>query len=78
MPPQTIEAFLDHGVVERTVDKDVDQARAELAALEKAGISLDEVTLQLQKDGVKQFADSYDELIEAIRARRQEMMAHAH
>src|SRR5919199_5411815 len=77
MTPATIEAFLDHGVVERTVDKDVDQARAELAALEKVGISMDEVTLQLQKDGVKQFADSYDELIDAISARRQEMMAHA-
>ena len=77
MTPATIEAFLDHGVVERTVDKDVDQARAELAALEKAGISMDEVTLQLQKDGVKQFADSYDELIDAISTRRQEMMAHA-
>ena len=77
MTPATIEAFLDHGVVERTVDKDVDQARAELAAIEKAGISMDEVTLQLQKDGVKQFADSFDELIDAISARRQEMMAHA-
>src|SRR5919204_134202 len=77
MTPATIEAFLDHGVVERTVDKDVDQARAELAAIEKAGISMDEVTLQLQKDGVKLFADSFDELINAISARRQEMMAHA-
>jgi transaldolase len=77
MPPQTIKAFLDHAVVERTVDKDVDQARAELAAIEKAGISMDEVTLQLQKDGVKLFADSFDELIDAISARRQEMMAHA-
>jgi transaldolase len=77
MPPQTIEAFLDHAVVERTVDKDVAQARAELAAIEKVGISMDEVTLQLQKDGVRLFADSFDELIEAISARRQEMMAHA-
>jgi hypothetical protein len=64
-------------VVERTVDKDVAQARAELAAIEKVGISMDEVTLQLQKDGVRLFADSFDELIEAISARRQEMMAHA-
>ena len=77
MPPATIEAFLDHAVVERTVDKDVDQARAVFAALERAGISMDEVTLQLQKDGVKLFADSFDELIDAISARRQEMMAHA-
>src|SRR5256714_5033523 len=77
MPPQTIKAFLDHAVVERTVDKDVDQARAELAAIEKAGISMEAVTLQVQKDGVKLFADSFDELIDAISARRQEMMAHA-
>ena len=77
MPPQTIKAFLDHAVVERTVDKDVDQARAALAAIEKAGISMDAVTLQLQQDGVKLFADSFDELIDAISARRQEMMAHA-
>ena len=75
MPPQTIDAFLDHGVVARTVDRDIDQQRAVFAALEKAGISMEEVTLQLQKDGVKLFADSFDELIDAISTRREEMMA---
>src|SRR5437588_9333567 len=53
MPPQTIESFLDHGRVERTLDREVDVAKAELAALEKAGISMDQVTAQLQKDGVR-------------------------
>jgi len=77
MPPQTIEAFLDHGVVERTVDKDVDRARAELEALEQSGISMDQVTADLQTDGVQKFADSFNELIDTISKKRDEMMAHA-
>ena len=75
MPETTIDAFLDHGEVERTVDKDVDEARTQYAAIERAGISMDEVTLQLQKDGVKLFSDSFDELINSISAKREEMMA---
>jgi transaldolase len=75
MPPQTITAFLDHGQVERTLDKDFEQALAELEALEKAGISMDEVTHQLQVNGVKLFSDSFDELIKAISEKREHMMA---
>jgi transaldolase len=77
MTPATIDAFLDHGQVARTVDRDVAQARAELDALEKAGISMDEVTLQLQKDGVHLFAESFDDLNKTIAGKREEMMAHA-
>ncbi len=76
MPPASIEAFFDHGQVARTLDRDVDKAHADLEALEQAGISMDEVTLQLQKDGVKLFAESFDELIDTISARREEMVAH--
>src|SRR5437660_1267113 len=46
LPPATIDAFLAQGVVERTRDRGVDEARAALEALEKAGISMDELTLQ--------------------------------
>jgi transaldolase len=77
MPPATIQAFLDHGVVERTLDRDVDRARAELAALEDAGVSMDQVTAQLQQDGVKLFANSFNELIDTISKKREEMMAAA-
>jgi transaldolase len=77
MPLQTIEAFLDHGRVERTLDRDVEKARAEYAAIEQAGISMDEVTLQLQKDGVKLFADSFNDLINTIRSKREAMMTRA-
>jgi transaldolase len=75
MPPATIDAFLDHGRVERTLDRNVDEARAQLDALERVGISMEEVTTQLQTAGVQLFADSFNALIETIASRREEMMA---
>jgi transaldolase len=75
MPPATIEAFLDHGKVACTLDADVDEARAELQKLEDVGISMDEVTHQLAVDGVKSFSDSFDELIDTIKSKSEEMAA---
>ena len=75
MPDPTIEAFSDHGVVARTVDADLDGARQTLAAVEAAGISLNEVTDQLEVDGVKAFSESFDSLIGTIGDRLREMAA---
>ena len=70
MPDPTIEAFKDHGKVERTVDGDLDEARATmLRRLEDAGVDLDDVTHKLEVDGVKSFSDSFDSLIETIHGR---------
>ncbi len=77
MPPQTITDTLDHGQIARTVDKDADQARTQLGDIERAGVSMDEVTAQLQTDGVKSFAESFEQLIGTISSKRDEMMAHA-
>src|SRR5207302_5318943 len=44
MPPQTIEAFRDHGEVKRTVDQDVPAAERVIADLSQLGISMDDVT----------------------------------
>jgi transaldolase len=72
LPPATLEAFKDHGRVSRTLDtpEALERARQTMQALAAAGISLDEVTLQLQREGVKSFADSYDQLIRALEERR--------
>lgn len=59
MPMNTVEAFADHGVARRTVDTELDRARADMAALAELGISLDEVTTHLQQDGVEKFAKSF-------------------
>ncbi|MDQ3605918.1 MAG: transaldolase, partial [Gemmatimonadota bacterium] len=48
MPLKTLQAFADHGIARRTVDEDVERARAELAALAELGIDLDRVTAQVQ------------------------------
>jgi transaldolase len=66
MPEGTIAAFLDHGTVRRTVDEDVDGARRILHDLADAGVNLDDVTAQLEVDGVKAFSESFDSLLETI------------
>lgn len=66
MPPATLEAFRDHGVVERTVDHDVEGAARALASLEAAGISLAAVTDKLLVDGLASFQKSFDSLLAEI------------
>jgi transaldolase len=66
LPPQTIEAFRDHGEVRRTVDQDVDGARRTLADLEKLGISMKDVTDKLLVDGLTSFQKSFDSLIAGL------------
>jgi transaldolase len=67
MPPATIAAFLDHGVVAGdTVKADYPGAHRVMDQLAEAGIDMDVVTQQLLDEGVKQFADSYNQLIRGI------------
>ncbi|HEU0012671.1 MAG TPA: transaldolase [Longimicrobium sp.] len=69
MPLATVEAFADHGVARRTVDQDVERAEADLRALADAGIRLDEVTDQLQREGVDKFAKSFREMLQGVEAK---------
>ena len=71
MPPQTIEAFREHGNVQRTVDKEVEEARRTLEQLEKLGIAMRDVTDKLLKDGIASFAKSYDSLIAGLERKRE-------
>jgi transaldolase len=66
MPPQTIVAFRDHGLVARTVDADLDGARQALAAIEAAGVSITTVTDKLLADGLTSFQKSFDTLIAGL------------
>jgi transaldolase / glucose-6-phosphate isomerase len=77
MPAKTMDAFRDHGTVRNSVTADVEDAAQTLAALERAGISLDDVTAQLVTDGVKLFCDSFDTLNGALAAKRQRMLGKA-
>ncbi len=73
MPLDTIEAFLDHGRLERTLDRDVDGARQAIREVEAHGISLDTVTAELIDEGMASFAKSFDELITTIESKREEL-----
>ena len=66
MPDQTIDGFLDHGTVARTVDSDVDGARRVLADLAKAGVDMADVARTLEDEGVASFCKSFDELQQAL------------
>jgi transaldolase len=64
MPPATIQAFHDHGTIRRTIDEDVEGAKRVMRELAEAGISIDDVTDKLQKDGVEAFSKSFKEIAE--------------
>jgi transaldolase len=66
----TIESFRDHGRIRTSVEDDIPQSRAQLAALEQVGISYDQVTRQLQNEGVQKFADSFRKLFACIEDKR--------
>ena len=75
IPPATMDAFRDHGVVEPdAIEKDVDGARAVLKGLQDLGVSLDEITTALVVDGVQQFADAFDKLFGSIAESRRKAL----
>jgi transaldolase len=71
MPLETIQNFRDHGRVSRTIENDIPQASAEFAALEEVGIHYDQVTQQLEDEGVQKFTDSFHELFKGIESKKQ-------
>lgn len=77
MPLKTLDAFRDHGVIAQTVTQGVDEAEALFARLAELGISMKQVADELEVDGVKKFADSYNELLKEIEQKRRELQGSA-
>jgi transaldolase len=69
MPPQTLEAFQDHGRLAETVTAGVDEAKEALAALAAAGIAMDQVTQELLSAGVSSFSASFDQLLDGLKGK---------
>ena len=69
MPPATIDAFRDHGIVDKTVDKKTAAAEGLLKEIEAVGISVREVTEKLLVDGIASFQKSFDELIAGLESK---------
>ena len=75
MPPETIEAFQDHGEVAATIEQDVDGARKVFDDVRAAGVDLDDLFLTLETEGVEKFAKSFADLFEDVKAKRDELAA---
>jgi transaldolase / glucose-6-phosphate isomerase len=65
IPPATFDAFRDHGKLRPSLTEDVPGAAKVMHDMEKAGISMKEVTQKLLEDGVKLFADAFKTLLDA-------------
>jgi transaldolase len=76
MPPETLDAYRDHGKPEIRIGRAIAEAPARLAALAGSGIDLAEVTRFLEEDGVRKFADSYRQLLAGIEAKIGALAAH--
>ena len=76
MPEETIQAFQDHGEVRGdTVLDGVAEAHRLLEQLAAVGIDYDDVVLTLEKEGVQKFSDSFAELLDGVRAKREAVAA---
>ncbi|KAI3965248.1 hypothetical protein MKX01_029359 [Papaver californicum] len=63
MPEQALQAFIDHGLVSRTIDANLCEAEGIYSALEKIGIDWNEVGTQLEVESVDSFKKSFDSLL---------------
>jgi transaldolase len=66
VPPATLDAFRDHGRARASLTEDVPGAQAVMDELAALGVSMEKVTDELLADGVKLFADAFDQLLGAI------------
>ena len=74
LPLSTLNAFRDHGEVAATLEEGADEARDVLDDLAEAGIDLDQVTRQLQDEGVQKFIDPFDQLMAAVARERERIL----
>lgn len=71
MPQATLEAFRDHGEIRSALEENIEEARDVMAGLEELGLSMKEITDQLQADAVRLFVEPFDQLLAAIETQRQ-------
>ena len=72
VPPETLNAFRDHGRPKASLESDLGGAEKTLAELEACGISLQKITADLLEDGVKKFVEPFTKLLKAVERRSRE------
>ncbi len=74
MPAETLNAFLDHGLVAPSLREGLDEAERTIEALGESGIDMNKLTEDLQVEGVRLFGESLDKLLAGI-AEKQRLLA---
>lgn len=70
IPIETLDAYRDHGQPANRLEQDLDKANHILDELKKIGINLDELTAQLESEGIEKFNKPYDQLLQAIEGKK--------
>ena len=73
MPPETFQAYRDHGDPKIRISDAMDEARTVFRRLAEIGIDERDVSRELEEEGVKKFSDSYDSLLKAIAEKEKAM-----
>jgi transaldolase / glucose-6-phosphate isomerase len=71
VPPETLNAFLEHGKARLTIENDLEAARLVFDHLAEVGIDMEQVTDALEQEGVRAFADAFNALLDTVEQRRQ-------
>ncbi|MGI4976752.1 MAG: bifunctional transaldolase/phosoglucose isomerase, partial [Janthinobacterium lividum] len=74
IPPATMDAFRDHGTPRNSLEEDVEGARHVIDEAKRVGLDLANVTTRLVEDGVKLFADAFDNLLGAVADKRSKLL----
>lgn len=75
VPLETLDAYRDHGDPKMRLTSDVDQAKFAFQHLSQLGINIDNVTQQLEDEGVDKFAKAYDQLIATLNQKKLTLMS---
>jgi transaldolase len=73
MPEETMHAYQDHGDPQPRLEQGIEDARRVFEELAQAGVDYDDVTDTLEREGVEKFSASFDELLDALRAKQESL-----
>lgn len=73
VPPQTLEAYRDHGEAGSSLMAELDEAKRDLESLAALGLDLGQITEDLQREGVEKFAQPFDDLLASLAEKRTEL-----
>ena len=76
LPESTIAAFVDHGTLERTIDRDVEAAAEVMGRLAALDIDMDDVGETLEGQGVASFHASFEHVLDALDTKARQLAAH--